>query len=66
RLSMQDKAYKQMNSHQNYLQPQRSLSSSRTSSMYGSHAYEFKQFTTPQIFDACDELLNSAKSPNDS
>ncbi|CAF4940339.1 unnamed protein product, partial [Rotaria sp. Silwood1] len=38
--------------------PQQSLSSSRTSSMYGSHVYEFKQFTTSQVCDACDELLN--------
>ncbi|CAF1324822.1 unnamed protein product [Rotaria sordida] len=69
RLSMQDEAYKRINSHQNYLQPQRSLSSSisssRTSSMYGSHAYEFKQFTTPQICDACDELIDSKKLPNE-
>ncbi|CAF4327090.1 unnamed protein product, partial [Rotaria sp. Silwood2] len=69
RLSMQDEAHKRMNSHQNYLQPQRSLSSSisssRTSSIYGSHAYEFKQFTTPQICDACDELIDSKKSPNE-
>ncbi|CAF3453250.1 unnamed protein product [Rotaria sp. Silwood1] len=69
RLSMQDEAYKRMNSNQNYLQPQRSLSSSisssRTSSMYGTHAYEFKQFTTAQICDACDELIDSKKSPNE-
>ncbi|CAF5142968.1 unnamed protein product, partial [Rotaria sp. Silwood1] len=58
RLSIQDEAYKRMNSHQNYLQPQRSLLSSRTSSMYGSHVYEFKQFTISQVCDACDELLN--------
>ncbi|CAF5050965.1 unnamed protein product, partial [Rotaria sp. Silwood1] len=45
--------------------PQRSLSSSLISSMYGSHVYEFKQFITSQICDACDELLNSAKSPNE-
>jgi hypothetical protein len=57
-----------MTSQQNYLQPQRSLSSSisssRTSSIYGSHTYEPTQFSTPQICDACDELIDSKKSPN--
>jgi hypothetical protein len=57
-----------MNSQQNYLQPQRSLSSSisssRTSSIYGSHTYESIQFSTPQICDACDELIDSKKSLN--
>ncbi|CAF4642653.1 unnamed protein product, partial [Rotaria sp. Silwood2] len=33
--------------------------------MYGSHAYEFKQFTTSQICDVCDELIDSKKSPNE-
>ncbi|CAF1115384.1 unnamed protein product [Adineta steineri] len=67
RLSIQDEAYKRMNSQQNYLQPQRSLSSSisssRTSSMYGLHTYESAQFSTPQICDTCDELIDSKKSP---
>jgi hypothetical protein len=57
-----------MNPPQNYLQPQRSLSSSvsssRTSSIYGSHTYEPTQFSTPQICDACDELIDSKKMPN--
>jgi hypothetical protein len=61
---MQDETYKRMNSQQNYFQTQRSLSSSRTSSIYGSHTYELTQFSTPQICDACDELIDSKKSPN--
>ncbi|CAF4872257.1 unnamed protein product, partial [Rotaria sp. Silwood1] len=61
---MQHEGYKRMNSNKNYLQPQRSLSSSRTLSMYGYHAYEFKQFTTAQICHACDELIDSKKFPN--
>ncbi len=67
-MLVQDEAYKRMNIQHNYLQPQRSLSSSisssRTSSVYGSHTYESIQFTTPQICDACDELIDSKKSSN--
>jgi hypothetical protein len=70
RLSIQDETTKRMNTQQNYLQPQRSLSSSisssRTSSIYGSHTYEPTQFSTPRICDACDELIDSKKSPNGS
>lgn len=65
---MQDEAHKRMTTSQNYLHPHRSLSSSigssRTSSIFSSHTYEFKQFLTPQICDACDELIDSKKSPN--
>ena len=69
RLSIQDEAYKRVNSQSNYLQqPQRSLSSSisssRTSSIYGSHTYESTQFSTPQICDTCDELIDTKKSPH--
>ena len=69
RLSIQDEAYKRVNSQPNYLQqPQRSLSSSisssRTSSIYGSHTYESTQFSTPQICDTCDELIDTKKSPH--
>lgn len=57
-----------MYSPQNYLQTQRSLSSSisssRTSSIYGSHTYESIQFSAPQICDACDELIDTKKSSN--
>ncbi|CAF1097370.1 unnamed protein product [Adineta ricciae] len=69
RLSMQDEAYKRMNSTPHYLHPQRSLSSSisssRTSSMYGSHTYELTQFSSPQICDTCDEIIDSKKSTLD-
>lgn len=68
RLSIQDESYKRMNPQQNYLQPQRSLSSSisssRTSSIYGPHTYESVQFSTPQICDACDELIDSKRLSN--
>ncbi len=68
-MSMQDETYKRMNYQQNYLQPQQrsltsSISSSRTSSIYGLHTYELIQFSTPQICDACDELIDTKKSPN--
>jgi hypothetical protein len=69
RLSIQDEAFKRVNAQPNYLQqPQRSLSSSisssRTSSIYGSHTYESTQFSTPQICDTCDELIDAKRSPN--
>lgn len=64
RISFQDETYKRMN----YLQPQRSLSSSvsssRTSSIYNSHSYDLMQFTTPQICDICDELIDMKKFDN--
>lgn len=57
-----------MYSPQNYLSTQRSLSSSisssRTSSIYGSHTYESIQFSAPQICDACDELIDTKKFNN--
>jgi hypothetical protein len=55
-----------MNSQQNYLQPQRSLSSSisssRTPSVYASHTYESTQFSSPKISNASDEIVDSKKS----
>ncbi|CAF3038370.1 unnamed protein product, partial [Rotaria sp. Silwood2] len=47
-LSVQDETYKRRNSQQNYFQPQRSLSSSRTSSIYGSDTYELIQISIQQ------------------
>lgn len=67
RLSIQENHQKQLNSPSNYLLPQRSLSSSisssRTSSIYASHNYELVPFPTPQICDTCDELIDTKKSP---
>jgi hypothetical protein len=67
-MSIQDEGHKRMNSQQNYLQAQRSLSSSisssRASSMYGSHTYEPIQFSAPQICDACDEIIDSKRFSN--
>ena len=57
-----------MNNQKNYFHSQRSLSSSisssRTSSIYGSHIYELTQFSTPQICDICDELIDSKRPLN--
>ena len=65
---MQDEAFRQMNSQKNYFHPERSfsssISSSRTSSIYGSHIYELTQFSTRQICDICDKLIDSKKPLN--